>query len=342
MSRRFSRIPQRRHRRRKVGPDDEGVAAAPHLFDDPIASPELALVDADLAAQLRADLAPGDSFRPRDAARAEAPILVFDAVVRDLTVPQPDVPVDEAPRVQDEAVPVDERVPDEPLAQPVLAALPPPEEQSFEFPEYVVVGDDDVVRDQPLESDLAEAEPAVLSEDVLQDDEPLSVCGPEELALPVEGGVELREHLVEGVEGTGDSVDELPDYVVRPELEPAPALPEYVVTPAEVPAFEDDVADTVLGDVIVPEAVEASTDPAASSSDYPVLPDLEQRSDALDETDAALRRIREQLVAPDGKPASRPRRRLAIVSGIGAAAALAAVAVDVELGLLHAPGWLTF
>jgi len=370
------------------------VAAAPHLFDDPIASPELALVDADLAAQLRADLATGESFRPRDVPRAEPPRLVFDAVVRDLPVEEPDVAVDDALQVEDEAEPVDELVPDdEPLAPPVLEAFPLPEEQAFELPEYLVAGDDevvgdepresdlgeaqpaelsedvlpddalappvlealplpeeqtfelpeylvagdDVVRDEPRESDLAEVEPAELSEDLLPDDEPLSFSALEELALPAGDVVELPDYAVESVEGAGDRVDELPDYVVRPEVEPAPALPEYIVAPAEAPSLEDDVADIVLdSDVILPEVVEASTDHAATRSDYPVLPDLEERSDALEETEAALRRIREQFVPPgESKRRPRLRRRFTVVAALCVMAAAGMAAADVQLGLAH-------
>src|SRR5262245_40966852 len=57
------------------------VGAAPHLFDDAlIASPELALVDGDLAEQLRAAIVPGDAFRPRPIARPDHE-LRYDNVV---------------------------------------------------------------------------------------------------------------------------------------------------------------------------------------------------------------------------------------------------------------------
>jgi hypothetical protein len=343
-----SRITQRRHRGRRLAPDDEEVAAAPHLFDDPIASPELALVDADLAAQLRADLATGDAFRPRDVPHAEYPTLVFDAVVRDLPVDEPDIAVDEAALVEDAADPVDDVVPyEEPSVLPVLEALPLPEETS-ELPEYVVVSDGDDLGDRTLDtSHLAETQIALvderveLSDDVVPDDEPLVPPVLEALARPEEQSFELPDYPVPSAEDIGDTVDELPDFIVRPVDEPAAALPEYVVGPAERAGVDEAVVDAVFDeDVILPEVVEASTDEAASKSDYPVLPDLEERSDALEETEAALRRIREQLVPTPAEPKrrSRLRRRFTVVGGLCLMAAAGVAAADVQLGMMH--GWL--
>ena len=302
------------------------MAAAPHLFGDPIASPELALVDAELAAQLRADLATGDQFRPRDVPRAEYPTLVFDAVVRDLAADELDVPAGEVPPVEEPMELVDESTPpDEPFAPPLVEAIVLPEDESVELPAYVVASDHAVVPDPGVaESDVAEAHVALVAE----------------FALPEEQSFEHPDYFAGSAEDADDDVDELPDYVVRPVDEPAAALPDYVVAPDEVPAVDEIVADIAFDeDAIRPVVVEASAEPG-TSSDYPVLPDLDERSDALDETDAALRRIREQMVVPGGKPTSRVRRRLAIVSGLGLGVALAAVAVDVQLGVLHAPGWL--
>jgi len=300
------------------------VAAAPHLFDDPIASPELALVDAELAAQLRAGLATGDPFQPRDVPRAEYPTLVFDAVVRELAAHGPDVPAGEVPPVEEPVELVDESAPqDEPRTSPVLEAIVLPEDESVELPAYLVASDHVVADPGVAESEIAEVRVAL----------------DEEFSMPEEESFEHPHHFVGPAQDAGDTVDELPDYVVRPMDESAAARPQYVVAPDEVPAVDDTVADIALEeDVRGPDVAEASAEPG-TSSDYPVLPDLDERSDALDETDAALRRIREQMVVPGGKPTSRVRRRLAIASGL-LGVALAAVAVDVQLGVLHAPGWL--
>jgi hypothetical protein len=228
------------------------VAAAPLLIDDPpVASPELALVDAGLAAQLRVELTSGEAFRPREVARPGYLMLLADVGAPE---PAPSV-VDEHPPLQVAAVDV----------MPVYVVLP---DESDDLD----LEDEDPDADETFDSPVPPA--------------------------PVE------------------EVEELPDYIVR------------------------------SGESAFPAAVtEASVDQAQPISDYPVLPDLNERSDALDETDAALRRIREQMVVPGGEsstPRSRVRRRFAIVSGFGLATALAAVAVDVQLGVLNAPGWLAF
>jgi hypothetical protein len=223
------------------------VAAAPLLIDDPLlASPELALVDADLAAQLRAELASGEGFRPREVARPAYLTLVVDGTAPELTPP------DELAPLELDAVDV--------------------------IPAYIVLPDEEM-DDLPLEDEI----PGIA----------------ENFDLPVPPA-------------PSSEVEELPDYIVQ------------------------SGESTVARDI----SAEPSGDKAQSSSDYPVLPAPDERSDALEETEAALRRIREQMVVPGDKPASHVRRRLAIVTGLGLGMALAAVAVDVQLGVLHAPGWL--
>jgi hypothetical protein len=277
------------------------VAAAPLLFDDPpIASPELALVDADLAAHLRAELPTGEAFRPRDVPRVEYPTLVFDAVVRDLDQ--------------------DEDVADE--------AQEPSADDSGELPEYVVY----VV---PHSEDVVESSDAETTEHATAE-------SPEPPLLEVLPAPEVQSFALPDyiVVSDDDVVDELPDYVVLPEEEAAPvmvaadetapALPAYVVPEAEESAAEDVV-------------VAATTDQSSSRSDYPVLPDLDERSDALEETEAALRRIREQMVTPsESKPRRRLRRRFTVFAGLGVVGALAVYAADVQLGVLQAPGFLAF
>jgi hypothetical protein len=244
------------------------VSAAQDLFaDPPISSPELALVDADLAAQLRADLSSGAGFQPCQAAQPAYLSLVFDAAAPELAEPEP--PADDEPAE---------------LSAGVVDLLPA----------YVVLPDETAV-DAVFEAEVPKV--AEISDHL-------------ELATPDE----LPDYIVRSHEDAGDPV---PDDPVAPEAEVVAVLPEYIV-----PAL-----------TVVPEETPAI-------SDYPTLPDLEARSEALEETEEALRRIREQLVAPEGRRPSRVRRRFAIVSAVGVAAALAAVAVDIQLGLLHAPGWL--
>jgi hypothetical protein len=142
--------------------------------------------------------------------------------------------------------------------------------------------------------------------------------------------------------------DDLPDYVVPPDVDVDIALvPEDVALADDAPADGPLIGDPEPAEVeVLPTYVdEVAADHDVSRSDYPVLPDLDERSEALDETDAALRRIREQM-GGDATPASRRkrwvRRRYTVVTGLCAAAALVVYAAEVELGVAHAPSWLAF
>jgi len=239
------------------------VAAAPHLFDDSlVASPELALVDVDLAAQLREDIRTGEEFRPRTVERPEFRLLnpvEIDGEVGEV--------VDDGVELPEYVVPQDEVVLD---VEPVVVALdvpaaPPMVDELPPLPDYVVA-------------------PGEL---------------PDELA----DGTAFLDVSLESPAPEG--VSDLPDYVVR----------------------ADDL-------VVVEEP---------TTSDYPVLPDLGKASVALEETDVALRKIREQLASEEVLPRHRRLRRGFIAaSGFGAVAALAVFAVDVQLGVATLPSWLGF
>ena len=387
------------------------VAAAPHLFDEPfVASPELALVDEDLAAQLREDIRSGEEFRPRasvrpefrllhpvadaaevgaDPAVAAEPELAADAVhdAEDVlpevdpivvaleTLPaSPEVAdapeslndvvltddllvenvavddevlevetdavaldvrsdVDEVPELPDDALPADDllvedvAVDDEVLeveADAVALDIPWDVDQASEPPDYVVLTDV-VVEDFASEDEVAEV--VELPEGIVPHDEAVEV----EVVDVEPGAVEVLPAPSEV-----DEAPELPDYVVTTEetaaevgatallgglvqlpVSEAPSLPDYVILPEDSPA-----ADTA------PVGAEQTT------SDYPELPDLGQASEALEETDAALRRIREQLTTKEARPRKRRlRRRFTIASGLGAIAAVAAFGVNAQLGV---------
>jgi hypothetical protein len=300
------------------------VAAAPLLFDDlPVSSPELALVDADLAAQLRADLSSGEAFRPRQVARPAYLSLIVDAGAPDLAPA--------APHVDDEGVELSVEPVDVVPAYVVL-----PEEKTDD----VVVEDEvaDVAEsfDQlvaPVVDDAIEELPDyVVQDDVAVADVPEPVVLPEELDLedPVAAVAASLDDPVPPV--VDETIEELPDYIVRSE--------SIAVLPA--PVVPDDVSDR---DAVSPELeAEASADEAQSRSDYPILPDLDERIYALEETEAALRKIREQMggVTPTAKPKSRFRRRFTVASGICVVGALAVYAAEVQLGVLQAPGFLVF
>jgi hypothetical protein len=307
------------------------VAAAPHLFDDPpIASPELALVDFDLAEQLRADMPSSEPFRPRDVARPTYLSLVFD-------VDAPEPAEDELP------VPVDEH--DWP-ADDVVELAP-----AYVAPAYVVVADDEDVDDVALDdhdaADVAKSfDEAVLPALVEPTDElpdyivarnevPLAVAP--ESALPTDVlDEEVGGHVPEGIvlpvlPTLEEPAEALPDYIVRDDEPVVDVVPEYVV-----------LADDVRVDDGLPNDGEASADDAQPSSDYPFLPDLDERSDALEETEAALRKIRENMGVPStARRTRRVRRRFTVAAGLCVVTALAVYAAEIELGVAHAPGWLS-
>ena len=268
-----------------------------------------------------------EAFRPRDVARPAYLSLVFD-------VDAPDPAQDELPR------PVDEH--DEPPADVVELV-----------PAYVVVADgehvDDVALDDHDTPDIAESfdepvppAPVETTDElpdyiVARDDPTVDVVAEDE--LPSDGLVldeEVAEYIPEGIvlpvlPTLEEPAEALPDYIVRDDEPVVDVVPEYVV-----------LADDVRVDDGLPNDGEASADHAQSRSKYPLLPDLDERSDALEETEAALRKIRENMgVPPTVKRKRRVRRRFTVATGLCAVTALAVYAAEVELGVAHAPGWLS-
>ena len=104
-------------------------------------------------------------------------------------------------------------------------------------------------------------------------------------------------------------------------------LPDYVVLA--------DSAETLPG-------LGLAVEEEPTMSDYPVLPDLGEASEALEETDAALRKIREHFGSEGSDRRRRLRRGFVVASGLGAVVAVAVFAVDVGLEVVALPGWLGF
>jgi hypothetical protein len=251
------------------------VAAAPHLFDDSLlVSPELALVDVDLAAQLRADIRTGAEFRPRAVTRPEFRLLHPVEIAGD--VGEDDVTIGDVDELPEYLVPQDEIAIE---VDPIVVAL-------------------DVPPAPPVVEDLSEL--------------PDYIIATEEIGDEVGGGTAFLGAVPDPPAVT--EVSDLPDYVV--------------------------LADP-LGVADVPEAGASGDEP--TTSDYPELPDLGVSSEVLEETDLALRKIREQLASEEPSPRHRHLRKGFIAaSGLGAFAALAVFAVDVQQGVATLPGWLRF
>ena len=75
-------------------------------------------------------------------------------------------------------------------------------------------------------------------------------------------------------------------------------------------------------------------------SHYPVLP--EPGEEAMDETDAALRLIREHMTEELPASERKLRRRFILASGVSALCAVGVLALDVQLQVAQLPGWLGF
>ena len=134
----------------------------------------------------------------------------------------------------------------------------------------------------------------------------------------------------------------------RASLAEAPAAIEE--DPPLQPVLADETEDAESGDAehlpdydYTVEVVEQT--PAQrkqTSSHYPVLPAPEREEEAIEETDAAFRRIREPLTEELPASERKLRRRFTLASGASAVCALGVLAVDVQLQVAQLPGWLGF
>lgn len=259
-------------------------------------------MDVDLAAQLRAGIRTGDEFRPRTVARPEYRYLHPVVVTLDVS-PYPAPAADAAVLSDDPVAPEETSVSDVSEATFLeLAPAPPAIDDVSELPDYIVLADDVAGADSIARA--ANDEPIGLPE---------YVVSPEEMAVDDMSDVVPPDVALDPT--ATDDVSDLPDYIVR--------------------------ADGLVRADLV-RSVDASIE-EPSTSDYPVLPDLGEASVALEETDVALRKIREQM-SSEVEPLRRRRLRRGFIaaSGLGAVAALAVFAVDVQQGVATMPGWLSF
>ncbi len=250
------------------------------MGDSALASPELALVDADLAAELRRGLRPPEETWLRPRVRAEATPA---ATEKALTEP---VVADELPLVESQE---SDNLPDLDYIVEVVEEAPASIEED-EVPQPVV--EDDLVLAEPRESDLPDLDYIV-------------------------GFVEEAPAAFEE--------DEAPQAVVADDL--------LLAEPRESNHLPD------LGYIV--EVVEQA--PALTQetrSHYPVLPEPEE--EVIEETDAALRRIREHMTVELPASERKLRRRFILASGASAACAVGVLALDVQLQVAQLPGWLGF
>ena len=136
------------------------------------------------------------------------------------------------------------------------------------------------------------------------------------------------------------------------------ATPRVPVEEVPTAIEEDEPAQQDLGDVLVAAAsreieplgdddyiVEVIDDTAPTqhaNPHYPVLPSPRSGEEAIEETDAALRQIRERMVDEVPARKTRLRRRFTVASGASVVFAVGVLAVDVQLHVAQLPGWLRF
>ena len=121
-------------------------------------------------------------------------------------------------------------------------------------------------------------------------------------------------------------------------------------TPADPPL--DDLADLIVyesaptpEDVSGAVAANNQDDPSerATVTDYPTLPSSGDLDEAIEETDATLRRMREHLTSDEpSQPPRRVSRFVTVTAGICAVGAVAVLAADTQLGVATLPGLLRF
>ena len=116
------------------------------------------------------------------------------------------------------------------------------------------------------------------------------------------------------------------------------------------PVFADDPEDAESGDAeylhdydyIVEVVEETPAQSKQTSSHYPVLPAPEREEEAIEETDAAFRRIRERLTEELPASERKFRRPFTLASGASAVFSLGVLALDVQLQVAQLPDWLGF
>ena len=103
---------------------------------------------------------------------------------------------------------------------------------------------------------------------------------------------------------------------------------------------DDDYIDLHPHDYIVEVVEQAPAPSQQTSSHYPVLPEPDE--EATEETDAALRRIRERLTEELPASERKLRRSFIVASGASAVCAVGVFALDIQLQVAELPGWLGF
>ena len=98
----------------------------------------------------------------------------------------------------------------------------------------------------------------------------------------------------------------------------------------------------MIDDDYIVEVIDDTAPAQHANPHYPVLPSPRSGEEGIEETDAALRQIRERMVDEVPARKTRLRRRFTVASGASVVFALCVLAVDVQLHVAQLPGWLRF
>ena len=285
------------------------MSAATLDFGDPrLASPELALVDAALAAELRRSLP--DQVTPSDPpSRGErsAPLtVVTDA-------PEPEAEAEAEAEVGAEAEAEHERAAEtEATAETELAPEPTARSMDESVPDLVpdlVVADDAAPEScDDLIVGYYDEQPADVSDSVNETPELLETIDP--------------------IQPDGDSLPDLLDA-------PQPAAGDTYTAEHQLDAHAAQYGAMATHDCdgLIVGAADAQS-AAAPVSAYPTLPAPDKEFDHAEETDIALRNIQQRLTAgPAASRKRRFRRRFTIMSGVLSLSAVVALTAQMYAGV---------
>jgi hypothetical protein len=167
-----------------------------------------------------------------------------------------------------------------------------------------------------------------------------SDAAPGEAATAIESEERSPIETAPGLDGATVDTTEI---VSSDEAQPF-AAPSTLPIPAEPAGHETDAfLLSIEAGAELAERHQSDVAEAAGLNDYPTLPASGDLDEAVEETDAALRRMREHLTSDE--PLRRPRRvgrSVTVAAGICAVGAVAVLAADAQLGLATLAGRVLF
>ena len=281
-------------------------AATLDFGDPPLASPELALVDAALAAELRRSL-PDQVLPPVPRSRAECPASL--TVVTEAEAPEPGAEAE----AEAEAEYAHERASETGFTAEIELT-----------PEPTARSTDESVPDLVLGSVVADDTAPESCDDLI-------VGYLDEQPAEVSDSVSETPELLETVDPIDPDSNPSPDLLDAPQPSAGDAFtaePQLDAHPGEYQAMAThDCADLIVG--------AADAQPAAAPvSAYPTLPAPDDAVDHAEETDIALRNIQQRLTArPTAGRKRRFRRRFTLMSGVLSLSALVALTAQMYAGI---------